>query len=80
MDDNYYKTKCDSLIRLFVEWWFSDQDNADYFNCAVNDVPELGDAIVKAIYKLDGLCPDCGRDYFENETIVNGELRCSCAS
>lgn len=28
---------------------------------------------------VDGLCPNCGRDYFENETIVDGELRCSCA-
>jgi len=28
----------------------------------------------------DGLCPNCGRDYFVEETIVNGELRCSCAA
>ena len=25
-----------------------------------------------------GACPNCQRDYFENETIVDGELRCSC--
>lgn len=28
---------------------------------------------------LSTLCPNCGRDYFENETIVDGELRCACA-
>lgn len=28
---------------------------------------------------LDGLCPNCGKDYFVEETIVDGELRCSCA-
>ena len=27
----------------------------------------------------DGLCPNCGKDYFVEETIVEGELRCSCA-
>ncbi len=26
-----------------------------------------------------GLCPDCGKDYFVAETIIDGELRCSCA-
>jgi hypothetical protein len=26
-----------------------------------------------------GLCPNCGKDYFVEETIVDGELRCSCA-
>jgi len=28
---------------------------------------------------VDGLCPNCGKDYFVEETIVDGELRCSCA-
>ena len=29
--------------------------------------------------QADGLCPNCGKDFFVEETIVDGELRCSCA-
>jgi len=29
--------------------------------------------------QADGLCPNCGKDYFVEETIVDGELRCPCA-
>jgi len=27
---------------------------------------------------IASVCPHCGRDYLINETIVDGELRCSC--
>ena len=28
---------------------------------------------------LEEICPNCGKDYFVEETIVDGELSCSCA-
>lgn len=41
----------------------------------------IADEVLRRLTKstADGLCQNCGRDYFENETIVDGELRCACA-
>ena len=44
-----------------------------------NDWSFVNSEAVEQPRAVDGLCPNCGRDYFENETIVDGELRCSCA-
>lgn len=51
------------------------------YNCGIESVEAALNEIKSAQQSVqaDGLCPNCGRDYFENETIVDGELRCSCA-
>ncbi len=44
---------------------------------ALNRVAELEAAQPSVM--ADELCPNCGRNYFVEQTIVDGELRCSCA-
>lgn len=46
---------------------------------AESEIAALKEAAQHSV-QADGLCPNCGRDYFENETILpNGELGCNCA-
>jgi len=47
-------------------------------------LPETVEALLDYIaaqqsVQSDGLCQNCGKDYFVEETIVDGELRCPCA-
>ena len=53
---------------------------AEYFQLPLTELFRFDTESVLARRQVqDGLCPNCGRDYAANETIVDGELRCSCA-
>lgn len=63
MKKDFYKTQRDTLIRLFVEWWFYEdksphgksEANSNYFNQAVSAVPELAHAVNAVLHESSRL-------------------------
>ena len=59
---------CHPELLKCADWLLSPQMDAAY----------IAEKSVQQSDLADGLCLNCGKDYFVEETIVDGELKCSC--